>query len=309
MRKETAKEALAACLIKGCDLEATSAFVLAPHPHIVGHSLTMQGVDIHRYMFFTATIFWLLILAGGVAMAAPSAVALHEPELPGGATVWCLNHKELFADSARAVGLDIGTAQDGATFQRPGDRTITLEEWSISPNLDDVEDFNITCLPAYEAFSPAGVRGGSSEDNTLTTFLSVLLGAGLATGSSVGVERWRSNRRDADELRRVSLELRGAVAEYISKPEDGPARERARAVALKLRAVLGDYDSVAPRDANQARDVLDDVLTGNPRIGDLGEDVDGEALMGKVSTARSRVKKVADRAAHPQRSRVFKQRK
>jgi hypothetical protein len=204
--------------------------------------------------------------------------------------------------------LDIGTAGDGTEFDRPGHRTINLEEWSVSPDLADVEDFNAACLPAYEAFSPSGSSGGESGEDNLTTFLSVLLGAGLATASSVGVERWRANKRDADELRRIGLELRETVGEYIAKPTEVSAQDRAKTTALKLCSVLVDFDSEAPKDVSRARASIDKLLTGSPRIGNLGSDTTGVTLMGYVSDARSHVEKVAKRASHPLRSRVIKQR-
>jgi hypothetical protein len=263
-------------------------------------------IGLRGYAVVAATIV-SAFLGGGIAQGAPSAVALHEPELPGAATVWCLSNPKDFADAARAVGLDIGTAQDGAAFDRPGGRTIDLQEWATSPDPDDIQDFDAACLPAYEAFGTSAAPKSDSDDQTLDTVLSVLLGAALATGSSVGVERWRLNRREADDLRHIGLELREAVGEYISKPSEAPAIEQAKATALKLKAVLGDFDSVAPRSVDKARAAIDKLLTGQPRIGDLGTDTEGVELMGSVSTIRGEVKTIANRAAHPRRSQIFRQ--
>ena len=88
----------------------------------------------------------------------------------------------------------------------------------------------------------------------LTPYLASCSVLRLLLGVASGVERWRLNRREADDLRRIGLELREAVGDYTSKSSDGPAIERAKAAALKLKAVLGDFDSIAPRNVDQGQD-------------------------------------------------------
>lgn len=212
------------------------------------------------------------LFSSGTAAAAPSAVSLHQPDLPAAATVWCLHNPRTFAVAAKAIGLQVGERPKYEKFNRPNGRAISIEEWAESSMPEDVQDFNAACLPAYEAFGPSGGSGGSggvSDEEwfgLVSALAGALVGAAAATGGSAGIERFRSRRQDGSQLRKLSRDLLGAIGNLAENPSAATV-DVAGVRAHTLGIALDEWQACCPDEARKAQALLKTLLgAGAPSI-------------------------------------------
>jgi len=198
------------------------------------------------------------------AQPPPTAVALHEPELSAAQTVWCIANPNRFVTAARAVGLDVTKPDESSKIDRPGKKSLTLEEWSMSGESSDIHDFDVACLPAYEAFGPPASGGSGSGDDELLDWAKLiaagLLGGALGLGGESVGERKQRHRQDAGLLQELSGQLSRSVSAFVSADENAQLRQSAREQALALQIAIARWQERCPTEVDAVDGRLKELL-------------------------------------------------
>lgn len=233
-----------------------------------------------------------LALGEGAAQGVTT-VDLHRRALPPSATVWCISHPARMGTTARAEGVHVGghARPVALNFGNPPER---LGTWANDARAPAPAQFERTCRTAFFAFSNAGldvvlagitpadahrailqvekgIHGGGDTGTGFSGLVGVLLGSGLTAAGGAITLRRKNRKDDGDALRKLEAEFRAAFEAYLSNPEEGSSRGRARVSAGALQDALAQWSGRSTEAQTGAR-ALKGLLDSSqvPYIGNLG---------------------------------------